>query len=280
MSNERYSPPRFGFLPQVIKNLLIINVLLFVAEVVLEKAMNINLIDLLGLHYVGSDKFAPYQFVTHMFMHGDFFHLLFNMLALFMLGKELEFAWGPKKFLFYYFVTGLGAAALHSLVTYFEMSALQNSVQVFVNSPSPELFAAFMKSNISQPIPWITDFINQWISNPNDPSFAKHSVEIVNQVFVEKGSIPTVGASGAIFGVLLAFGYLFPNVELMLLFFPVPIKAKYFVLGYGAIELYLGITESNSNIAHFAHLGGMLFGFFLLLYWKKKANRHGNNYMQ
>ena len=279
MSYERYSPPKFGFLPHVIKNLLILNVLFFAVKLFMTYFMNINLTDILGLHFIGSDKFAPYQFVTHMFMHGDFFHLLFNMLALFMLGKELEFVWGPKKFLFYYFVTGLGAAALHSLVTYIEMSSLQNSVATFINSPSPDLFAGFIKSNISRPN-LFTDFINDWSSSPNEPSYINEAIEIVKQIYLQKSNIPTVGASGAVFGVLLAFGYLFPNVELMLLFFPIPIKAKYFVIGYGAIELYLGFKESNSNIAHFAHIGGMIFGFLLLLYWKKKANKHRNNYWE
>jgi membrane associated rhomboid family serine protease len=181
--------------------------------------------------------------------------------------------WGPRRFLIYFFVTGLGAAALHSFVTYLEISSLQRSVAAFVNTPSPELLAAFVKAHLGHPASWVADLVNNWGDTPNNPAYIQQSVELVQRVLLEKIDIPTVGASGAVFGVLLGFGYLFPNTELMLLFPPVPIKAKYFVMGYGAIELYMGITESNSSVAHFAHLGGMLFGFILLKYWSKHTNK-------
>lgn len=253
-------------IPPVVKNLILINILMLVATWAL-KNIGIDLQERLGLYYIGSPYFRPYQFVTHLFMHGDFFHLLFNMFALYMFGKILEMIWGPKKFLIYFLVTGLGAAALHSFVTYIEVSALQRHVSAFVNTPSPELLAALVKSNLGHPATWVNDLVNNWGDAPNNPVYIQQANELAKQILIEKVNIPTVGASGAVFGVLLAFGYLFPNTELMLLFPPVPIKAKYFVIGYGAIELYLGITESNSNIAHFAHLGGMLFGFILLKYW-------------
>jgi membrane associated rhomboid family serine protease len=259
-------------MPPVVKNLIMINIVMLVATWAL-KNTGIDLTEKLGLYYPGSDFFRPYQLVTHMFMHGDFFHLLFNMFALYMFGKVLEMVWGPKRFFIYFFVTGLGAAVLHSFVTYLEMSALQRNVAAFVNTPSPELLAAFVKSNLSHPATWVLDLVNNWGDAPNNPVYIQQSVDLVQRVFTERINIPTVGASGAVFGVLLAFGYLFPNTELMLLFPPVPIKAKYFVIGYGAIELYLGITQSNSNIAHFAHLGGMLFGFILLKYWEKSTKK-------
>jgi len=259
-------------MPPVVKNLIMINILMLVATWALQSA-GIDLNEKLGLYYPGSEHFRPYQFVTHMFMHANFMHLFFNMFALYMFGKVLEMVWGSKRFLIYFFVTGLGAAALHSFVTYLEISHLQKSVAAFLNTPSPELLAAFVKANLSHPTEWVTDLVNNWGVTPNNPVYIQQANELVQQVLVMKMDIPTVGASGAVFGVLLAFGYLFPNTELMLLFPPIPIKAKYFVIGYGAIELYFGITQSNSNVAHFAHLGGMLFGFILLKYWEKTSKK-------
>jgi membrane associated rhomboid family serine protease len=259
-------------MPPVVKNLIMINIVMLVATWALQST-GIDLTEKLGLYYPGSEHFRPYQFVTHMFMHANFMHLFFNMFALYMFGKVLEMVWGSKRFLIYFFVTGLGAAALHSFVTYLEISHLQKSVAAFLNTPSPELLAAFVKANLSHPTAWVTDLVNNWGVTPNNPVYIQQANELVQQVLVMKMDIPTVGASGAVFGVLLAFGYLFPNTELMLIFPPVPIKAKYFVIGYGAIELYFGITQSNSNVAHFAHLGGMLFGFILLKYWEKTSKK-------
>jgi len=259
-------------MPPVVKNLILINIVMLVAKYAL-KNIGIDLDDLLGLHYIGSPLFRPWQFVTHLFMHGDFWHLLFNMFALYMFGKVLEMVWGSQRFLIYFFVTGLGAAALHSYVTYLEISHLQKSVAAFVNTPSPDLLAAFIKSNLSHPATWVADFVNSWSVDPNNQSHIQQGTDIVQRVLAERIDVATVGASGAVFGVLLAFGYLFPNTELMFIFPPVPIKAKYFVIGYGAVELYLGVTQSNSNIAHFAHLGGMLFGFILLKYWDQHSKK-------
>jgi len=259
-------------MPPVVKNLIMINILMLVATWALRN-IGIDLTEKLGLFYPGSEHFRPYQFITHLFMHADFFHLLFNMFALYMFGKVLEMVWGPRRFLVFFFVTGLGAAALHSFVTYLEISALQKSVAAFANTPSPELLAAFVKAHLSHPASWVADLVNNWGDAPNNPLYIQQGVDLVQRVLVERIDIPTVGASGAIFGVLLGFGYLFPNTELMLLFPPVPIKAKYFVMGYGAIELYMGLTGSQAGVAHFAHLGGMLFGFILLKYWEKSTKK-------
>ncbi|HZK92637.1 MAG TPA: rhomboid family intramembrane serine protease [Prolixibacteraceae bacterium] len=259
-------------MPPVVKNLIMINIVMLVATWAL-KNIGIDLNEKLGLFYPGSEYFRPYQFVTHLFMHANIWHLFFNMFALYIFGKVLEMVWGSKRFLIYFLVTGLGAAALHSFVTYLEIQSLQKHVAAFINTPSPELLAAFVKSNLSHPATWVADLVNNWGVAPNNPVYIQQATDLVQRVLVERIDIPTIGASGAVFGVLLAFGYLFPNTELMLLFPPVPIKAKYFVIGYGAIELYMGITQSNSNIAHFAHLGGMLFGFILLKYWEKSTKK-------
>tara|TARA_R110002050_G_scaffold143516_2_gene268731 strand:- start:4922 stop:5647 length:726 start_codon:yes stop_codon:yes gene_type:complete len=234
------SPLQFRLLPEVIKNLLIINGLFFLASVVLSNVFGTNLIELLGVYLPQSEHFRPYQLVTHMFMHGNMGHIFFNMFALWMFGNALENVWGPKRFLIYYFVTGLGAAFLHLGIQYWEFTSLtsQLSENQILNIFSGQVFS-------------------------NDPSEMIQAFRLLNN--------PTVGASGAVFGVLLAFGMLFPN-QYIYIYFVLPVKVKYFVAIYGALELYNGIVnDPASNVAHFAHLGGMLFGFLLLRYWKKNT---------
>ena len=232
---------RIGGTPPVVKNLIIINVLMFLALLGFQTAFGTDLNRILGLYYFKSPYFEPYQIITHMFMHGSIGHIFFNMFALWMFGKVLEQVWGGKRFLIYYFATGLGAVFLHMLVNHIELSsALKEAYSTYgVDKFTEEQVRSMVQSN-----------------NP------------LNQKVGVGLYVPTVGASGAVFGVLLAFGMLFPNTRLMLLFPPIPIKAKYFVIGYGVLELWLGLTQSGSNIAHFAHLGGMLFGFLLIKYWK------------
>lgn len=232
---------RAGSTPPVVKNLIIINVVMFLALYGIDSAFGIDLNRVLGLFYFKSPYFEPYQIVTHMFMHGSLSHLFFNMFALWMFGKVLEQVWGSQRFLIYYFVTGLGAAFLHMLVNHLELAS------------------AIKQASETYGIDNYSDEIIRQLLNTGSALAQKVGVGLY---------VPTVGASGAVFGVLLAFGMLFPNTQLMLLFPPIPIKAKYFVIGYGVIELYLGLTQSASNIAHFAHLGGMLFGFLLIKYWK------------
>jgi membrane associated rhomboid family serine protease len=204
-----------------------------------------------------------------MFMHGGFFHLLFNMYALFMFGTVLEQVWGSKKFLIFYLITGVGAALIHTLVNYIEYIPMINSAHAFMNTPSPELFSAFIKEYVNEPNKQIFDFINQWSESPKDTQYINDAIAMVNSHIQHVVDIPTVGASGAVFGILLGFGMLFPNTQLMLLFPPIPLKAKYFVMIYGGIEMYLAFKQPGSQIAHFAHLGGMLFGFILIKLWDK-----------
>ena len=206
----------------------------------------IDLTKTLALHYFESPDFRPYQLVTHMFMHGNLMHLVFNMFALWMFGRVLESVWGPKRFFIYYFVTGIGAAVFYSFVNFLEF-------QYIASKMTPE--------NVQMVLSQGTEIFNQG-KNFSDEAAGKLNLLL---------NVPTVGASGAVFGILLGFGMLFPNTELMLLFPPIPIKAKYFVIGYGAIELFSGITGMGPNIAHFAHLGGMLFGFFMIRYWNRNT---------
>jgi membrane associated rhomboid family serine protease len=224
----------FQSLPTVTKNILIINVLLFAATWFFEK-QGIDLVNILGLHYIKAPDFKPYQFVTYMFMHGGFMHIFFNMYAVFMFGSILENTWGPKRFLFYYIFTGLGAAAIQLLVYYFQLMPIMEQTNALLTETK--------------------DYVLQ--------------SQIIEQRDAYLNRMIVVGASGSLFGLLIAFGWIFPNTELMMLFIPIPIKAKYFVAGYGAIELFSGIHNSSAdNVAHFAHIGGMLFGFILLMIWK------------
>ena len=233
-----YSPGNFNELPVVVKNLLIINGLLFLATISLIN-LGIDLVKIFGLHQFQSNDFRPHQIITHLFMHGSFTHLFFNMFALWMFGKILENIWGQKKFLIYYMITGIGAAAIHLI------------------------FCQYQIINISNQIPELVNIAIEGKYNPSIPLSKKLTQLIIT---------PTVGASGAVFGLLLAFGMLFPNA-LLYLYFAIPIKAKYFVIGYGLIELYAGISNNPAdNVAHFAHLGGMIFGYFLIKYWKQDTN--------
>ena len=208
-------------MPPVVKNLIVINVLMYLITAITGNFMYENF----ALFYFKSPFFKPYQLVTHMFMHGGFTHILFNMYTLYIFGCVLERVWGSQKFLFYYFVTGIGAALLHMGVMYLQLRG------------------------------YIADF------NAGD-MFVQSSIQSILVT-------PTVGASGAIYGLLLAYGMLFPDNIMQLIFPPVALKAKWFVIIFGALELLLGLSGRGGDVAHFAHLGGMIFGFFLILYWKK-----------
>lgn len=264
-------------IPPVVKNLLIINVLLFVFKSILE-SKGVNLTEFLGLYYFKSELFRPHQFITHMFMHANLTHIFFNMFALWMFGRVLESVWGSKKFLIYFVVTGLGAAALHTFVNWIAISKVIAASQAITENPNPEAFNTFVVKHFKEVYSQLYDFMNAWSADPSNSSlislanqYTGELMEIFNKTSVD---IPTVGASGAVFGVLLAFGMLFPNTQLMLLFPPIPIKAKYLVIGYGVLELFLAFSQPGDNVAHFAHLGGMIFGFFLIRYW----NKHGSSF--
>jgi membrane associated rhomboid family serine protease len=216
---------------------------MWLANILFLQFFQSNLNFLLGLFYVQSPLFKPWQIVTHMFMHSNerIFHLFFNMWALWMFGKVLESVWGSKRFLIYYLATGLGAALVHTLVYYIQLA--------------PDIMA--LKSAYS--VDRINMALLKEILQPGNP-------------FQQLGHalrIPTVGASGAVYGLLLAFGMLFPNTPLMIIPIPVPIKAKWLIIAAGAISLFLGLTGRGGNVAHFAHLGGMIFGFILIKYWNK-----------
>ena len=234
----------FLSLPTVVKNLIMINAIMLLAYWIVSSTLGYDLNGILGLYFPKSESFKPLQILTHMFMHAGFWHLFFNMYALFMFGQVLENVWGPKRFLIYYLVCGLGAALVHESVIAFEYNNLIKQLSLEQVQTVLSDGASLLSRN----------------RGFSDPTMQKLQILL---------NTPTVGASGAVFGILLAFGMLFPNTQLMLLFPPVPIKAKYFVLAYGGIELYLAFAQPGSNIAHAAHLGGMLFGYILIRYWRK-----------
>ena len=275
MNYQQYQPSGFNVLPTVVKNLVIINGLFLLATFVLDNRFGFELTDTLGLHYFTSNKFQPYQFITYMFMHGNFMHLFFNMFALWMFGNVLENLWGSKRFLTFYLVTALGAAAIQMAFTAFEFHSINNEIMAYQGAPSVESFQTIISNNFQPYLnaPEIQSLISNWTVHPNDYSYGTSSMQILEELIKIKRDIPTVGASGAVFGLLIAFGMLFPNTMLYI-YFAIPIKAKYFVILYAAIELFSGIANNpGDNVAHFAHLGGALFGFVLVKYWNKKMNR-------
>lgn len=269
----------FSGIPPVVKNLLIINVLVFFATYVLGNSMGLSLNELFGLRYFLSERFNPIQLVTYMFLHADLGHIFFNMFAVFMFGRVLEQVWGGKRFLIFYLVTGVGAGLVHMGAQYFEIQPFVRAVDAYMSNPGNEALQTFLDQygkpysyEAQRMLKGFIDSYNQLATS--DPTQAVAlSRDFLPQFETEYlNAHVTVGASGAVFGILLAFGMLFPNVELMLLFPPIPIKAKYFVFIYGAIELFMGVKNfALDNVAHWAHLGGMLFGFFLIRHWKNKG---------
>jgi membrane associated rhomboid family serine protease len=272
--SQQYSPAGFSLLPPVVKNLLIINGLFFLATISFQSAFGIDLDNLLGLHYFRSDLFRPYQFVTYMFLHGGISHLVMNMFALWMFGYLLENVWGSRRFLTYYMITGIGAALVQTFVNWLDISSIQRAAEAYSQNPSLDGFVLFIRQHYERYYEaegTVRSFITQWSMSKQSPEFAGQSLEYIDQLVRLQMDVPTIGASGAVYGILLAFGMMFPNM-LVYVYFLFPVKAKWIVILYGALELFSGFSNNPSdNVAHFAHLGGMIFGFFLIIYWRKKT---------
>lgn len=249
---------RGGFwasIPPVTKNLIIINVLVWVVEAVFS-GFSDTIIRVLGLHLFGATNFNPIQLVTYMFVHSPSspFHVLFNMFTLWMFGSTLEYLWGSKRFFVFYMVCGIGAALVQELVWALTWSHEYISGIAALNGLTYDHMKAVVDSAIAT----------------GDPDFHSAIAQFKNHMV-------TIGASGSVFGLLLGYAFVFPNRPLYLFFIPVPIKAKYMMIGYGVIEFFLGVA-GNDMIAHFAHLGGMVFGLLILLYWKKKGTLRGDSF--
>ena len=236
-------------IPVVTKNLLAINILMFLASLVFaQRGTDLN--GIFGLRLFVSEGFMPFQLVTYMFMHGDFMHLFFNMFALYMFGRVLEHVWGPKRFLIFFLLTGVGAALIQEAIGMARYYTLVEGMS-----------ASELHLVASQGYDVLSNGMNFVAPGARELNLVMNGV--------------TVGASGAIYAVLLGFGMLFPNERMFVFPLPFPIKAKYFVVGYAVIELLLGASGSADGVAHFAHLGGMLCGLVLILYWRKKGKISG-----
>ncbi len=288
---REFRPTGFQILPPVVKNIIIINVLVVILQLILG-SRGFDLADYFGLHYWKSNYFQPWQFFTHMFMHGSanpamlqstLLHIFSNMFALWMFGSILENMWGPKRFLLFYFVCGLGAAICHLAVLHYEFSIVEKAFMAYQANPTLDQFNQFLQQHVGKYVnepERVNNLMARWSQDPFNMRYSRESAiwinDYLNGYYTTQGYVQgiydqaTVGASGAVFGVLFAFGYLFPNTLIYLYFF-VPVKAKYFIAFYALFELYAGIRNSaGDNVAHFAHLGGMLFAFLLLRYWNKR----------
>lgn len=272
--NERYTPGKRQRKAKSVNYLIVVNVIVFLLTYILDYSGQANLYNILGLHHPKSELFQPHQMVTHIFMHGGYFHIFINMFILWMFGSPLEMVWGTKRFLFFYFFTGFGAAALHLAVTGLSLDKIENQASAFAEAPSYDGFMDFKEEYIDALPPKYVNaadnFALEWSGDRNNPAHSQRAVMIVQSHLKASIDKPTVGASGAIYGLLIAFGMLFPNIYIFL-YFLIPIKAKYFVILLGAIELYSGLFGQNVSIANFAHLGGMIFGWILLKIWGDKA---------
>lgn len=234
-------------LPDIVKQLIIINVLFFLGSM----SLGNTAYDLLALHYPQNPKFAPWQVVTHMFMHGSINHILFNMFGLWMFGGTLAQMWGRNKFLFFYLSTGLGAAALQLGINYFQISTVVE--QLVETGYSATALTETLQSG---------QYNTAWSNVISQTELSQ---------LLTSFNMSMVGASGALYGILVAFAFLFPNTELMIIFLPIPIKAKYFVPILLCSDLFFGFSSySLGPIAHFAHLGGAVTGFIMMWYWKKQ----------
>lgn len=235
--NNEYRPGGFGYLPFVTKNIIIINVILFLATIALgSKGIDLN--QYFGLHYYLAENFKPHQFITYIFMHGSISHILLNMFGVFIFGQVLEQVWGPKRYLIFYIVTGLGAALAQYIIMHFQISG-------------------------------VLERVNEDIASNNYG--AEQLSYVINQKQEYLNSQIIVGASGSLFGLLGGFGMLFPN-RYLYLYFLFPVKAKWFVIFYGLFEVISGIQNNPmDNVAHFAHIGGLLVGILLVIFWRKNS---------
>ena len=225
----------------------------------------------LGLHYMAAPDFRVWQFVTYMFMHANFSHLFFNMFALWMFGAAVENTWGTKRFLIYYFITGLGAALVHYLITFLQIHPMMALLNQFLNDPSLDTYR-YLAEN-AKDVRFHEMLSNNLMVLQQNPGSLDEIVNITaNARDMYLNSFNIIGASGAVYGVLLAFGMLFPN-DYIYLYFMLPIKAKWFVIIYGVIELATGLSTSD-GVAHFAHLGGMIFGLLVILLWQRNERNH------
>ncbi len=254
MSGNRFSS-FVASIPPVTKNLIIINLIIWVAEALFPRFASF-IVHHLGLHYVAASEFNPVQVITYLFIHAEStpLHVLFNMFTLLMFGVILERVWGSKRFFIFYFVCGVGAALVQELVW----------CLTWMND-----YLSFLARQNGLTSETVREIVNRGLAT-GDP-------DLLSAMAIMKNRLITIGASGAVFGVIMGFAMVFPDRPMYVMFIPIPIKAKYLMIFYGVLEFFLGVAEIDM-VAHFAHLGGMLFGLVLLLYWKKKGTLYGGGF--
>lgn len=278
-------------LSPVVKNLLILNVAVYILQYVLS---GIGFTEFISLWPVTSEYWKPFQFLSYMFAHStdDIYHILFNMLGLVFIGPLLEQFWGPKRFLIFYLVTGIGAGLLYNGIKYYDTYQIERDVNAFLAEPSPSQFVGFLDQHIdygsnSRGTPYemlfrtrysldqVIGWSERYDENPEDQQVLNNIKSFMkDKVYVEETFGIMLGASGAIYGLLMAIGLLFPNTQFMLLFPPIPIKAKYITMIAGGMVIYSLFNQSpDDRVAHLAHLGGMIFAFIMIKYWQSKRDK-------
>jgi membrane associated rhomboid family serine protease len=256
-------------LTPIIRALIVINVIVFIVQSI-NPQYDRMIVSLFGLHYFSSEQFNPIQLVTYMFVHADISHIFGNMIGLFFLGPILEMFWGEKRFLIFYLITGIGAGVLYMGLKYYDFSTLEAVTRAYILNPDLTQFQGLLAKFYSEGIPSSVYGMLEDTSNVT----LKESVFIAEESLKAVLNTPMIGASGAVFGIMAGFGLLFPNTELMLLFIPFPIKAKYLVTFYALYEIYVGLHKMpGDNVAHFAHIGGMIFAFILIKMWGSKRDK-------
>ncbi|UOQ55222.1 rhomboid family intramembrane serine protease [Hymenobacter cellulosivorans] len=257
----------FNLTPTV-RILLFLNIGVFILQ------SQIPAVNMMALYPIGSSHFQPWQFVSYMFMHGGWGHILSNMFGLISFGPLLEQRWGGNRFLTFWMICGIGAGVLYSGVRHYEISRMRQDIETFRQEPTDVNLQDFVDRSLPDYKGAYEPVVQQLHKTPDDPQLIQGALNSMEQLLAAGLNSPMLGASGALFGLLFAFAYLFPNTELMLLFFPFPIKAKYFVGLYALYELYNGVHRTpGDNVAHFAHLGGLLIGFIVLKFWERGRTR-------
>ena len=272
--------PASNTVTTAVKHLLIVNILFHLAKYAFQRGLGVDLVDSLGLHYVLSSKFGVWQFLTFSFLHADISHLFFNMFALFMFGRTVEMRLGTGRFVVYYLVTAIGSGVIQNVTTYFDVSPFIGAVDNLLNDVTTSSLNAFLSGDgrvfsheAALMVGEFTDKYNGLIATSPDEAaaLARQFAVDYQQLYIDSHVV--IGASGAVFGILLAFGMLFPNATIFLLIPPIPLKAKWLVVIYGVVELFAGVSDFQyDNVAHWAHLGGMLFGFLLLRKWQRDGS--------
>jgi len=254
-------------LTPVVRNILIVNILVFL----IPEIMNTSdlVVRIFGLHNVASPFFMAWQWVTYAFLHSGFNHILLNMLGLVFFGPMLESVWGAKKFLLFYLVCTLGAAALYNGISYYELQQQMQSAEKFYANPDPDGYLLFIKEYFPQYLNGASGFANQWENFPTSVEHIKAAKNDIDNLIILQRNVPMIGASGAIYGILAAFGLLFPKMELMLLFPPIPVKAWILISIYFVTSIYQVLNPvPGDNVAHVAHLGGMVIGGIFVYFWR------------